>query len=56
MFHIASITFIDDLDMFPEPNQQFRYTKGEQFIEIHTNGKIVELININAVRSMEILT
>lgn len=51
---ISAIQFVDDLDIVPEPNQRFVYVEGTQFIRVFTNGILVELININVVRSMNL--
>lgn len=52
---LSSITFTNDLDIYPEENEMFTYKEGDLFVRIFRNNVLKELININSIRSMEVV-
>lgn len=51
---LASIQFLDDYELKPEPNERFVYKYGDVFVTIIRDDEIVELINVSVIRSMEV--
>lgn len=52
---ISLISYMDDSEIKPGEDERFIYTMNTPFIQIIYKGEIKELINIQVVRSMEVI-
>ncbi len=49
---LQSYLYMDDVEVFPEPHQEFKLNTTTHIIEIRNSGKLVELVPLSNIRLM----